>query len=115
MPGLAMSRSRRGSSGRCGRVLQREHEHEGAVDAFGVEDLQHLAQVRGLADLIADVLPVQPGRDAHVLVVLDDLHGPGAPVARAAVGNRAEAGDRDRLSPCDEGAYAFSVLAGDIG
>src|SRR5207245_7886854 len=93
----------------------REEEHEGAVDAFGVEDLQQLSQVCGLAGLVADVLPVQPDRGAGVRAVLKDLHNAAAPVARAAVGGSAEAGDRDRLSCCDEVADAFPELAGDLG
>jgi hypothetical protein len=35
---------------------------EGAVDAFGVKDLQYLADIRSLAGLVAGVLPAQPER-----------------------------------------------------
>ena len=42
------------------KVVEREEEYEGAVDAFGIEDLQQLDQVRGLASLVADVPSVQP-------------------------------------------------------
>ena len=39
------------------KAVEREEEHEGAVDALRIEDLQRLGQVRGLASLVADVLP----------------------------------------------------------
>jgi hypothetical protein len=42
------------------RGVAREGEDEGAVHAFGVEDVQQLAQIGGLLVLVADVVPVQP-------------------------------------------------------
>jgi hypothetical protein len=110
MPGLARSRSYRG-----GQVVQREQEHERAVHALAVKDLQELVQVGRLAVLVADVLPVQGSRGAGVLVVLQDLHGPAAPVARASVSSHAEPGDRDRLSPGDQAPHARPELRGYLG
>jgi hypothetical protein len=55
--------------GAMGEVAQLEEPDEGAVDAFDVEDLEYLADVRGLACLVAGVLPVQPERGLGGLVV----------------------------------------------
>ena len=46
------------------QVVAREGVHERAVDALGLEDVQHLTQIRGLPVLVANVLAVQPGGSA---------------------------------------------------
>ncbi len=70
------------TAGAVREVVEREEEDEGAVDARGVEGLQQLTEIGGLAGLVAGVLAVQPDRRA-VLVVLDDLQTAGAPFSRA--------------------------------
>jgi hypothetical protein len=95
-------------------AVECEGEHEGAVDASGLEDLQQLEQVPGLALLVTDVLAVQPDRHAGGLVVVDDLQAASAPVARAAVGGGAELGDRNRLALRDDRAHAWPDLLAEL-
>lgn len=102
------------SVGAVRETVEREGKHEGAVDALGLEDLQHLAQVGGLTLLVSDVLAVQPGRRAGFRVVLDNLQAASAPVARAVAGGRAELADRNRLALRDERTHAVGEPVGDL-
>ncbi len=94
-------------------AVQREGEHEGAIDALGGEDLQQLAQVGRLAGLVADVRTVHSNGRAGIRVVLDDLWALGAAVTGAAAGCRTEFRDGDRLALRDEGAVTFLEVVGD--
>src|SRR2546421_7958925 len=89
-----------------------EGTHERGVDAFGVEDVQQIAQVRGLFVLVAGVVAMQP--DRFGTVPFDDHPATSAQVGRAAVGGAPELGDRDGLSPSDEGTDAVAVPVGDL-
>src|SRR5262245_13976344 len=93
-----------------GEALQREHEDERAVDAFGVEDFQQLAQVGGLSGLVADVLALQANRRSGGSVELDHLQEARAHVASAGEGGRPKFGDRDRFALSDETTKTLDKL-----
>lgn len=94
-------------------VVQREGEHERAVDAAGVECLQQLTHIGGLTRLVPGIVTVQP--DRPVLVVLDDLQTESAPIAGTLVAGCAELGDRDRLSLRDQATDTVGESVGDPG
>src|SRR5262249_31001366 len=97
------------------QIVNREGVHERGVDALGLEDLQQLAQIRGLLILVARVLPVQAGGAP----VVDPHHDPSAVachVGPAPVRAAPDLGARDglplRAALRDEGA---DVLAEALG
>jgi putative transposase len=117
------------------KVVEREEEHEGAVDAFGVEDLPQLGQVRGLADLVADVVLaenfIRPGEPGSVLITAAGMRAGGRPrgmmSARAVamglpgrlqrVGDAATAagGDRDKHAEILTLRHQIAVLERQLG
>src|SRR2546421_332826 len=62
--------------------------------------------------LAAVVVRIQP--DRFGTVPFDDHRATSAQVGRAAVGGAPELGDRDGLSPSDEGTDAVAVPVGDL-
>lgn len=95
-------------------VVQREGEHEGAVDTSSVEGLQQFSHALGLAGFVAGVFAVQADRSG-VLAVFDDVQSVRAPVAGSLVAGGAELSDRDWFRLCDKVSDAFGEPIGDFG
>src|SRR5260370_30738655 len=94
------------------QVVRCEGTHKRGVDAFGVEDVQQIAQVRGLFVLVAGVVAIQP--DRFGTVPFDDHPATSPQVGRTAVAGASELGDCDGLSPRDKGTDVVAVPIGDL-